>query len=147
MKILVCVDGSVQCQNVIQEAAKMAKLMQEVELTLLYVAKEIEANYGEDYKRQEEHKKKVEQENKQEGREVLEAAEEYYAERGIEINKALKKGDPATVITEYAEDNEYDLIMIGNRGESGIKKFLLGNVSEAVAQKASTNVLITKCKL
>src|SRR5271170_4090298 len=38
------------------------------------------------------------------------------------------EGDPATVILDVAEGVEADLVVIGNRGMSGLKRFVLGSV-------------------
>jgi nucleotide-binding universal stress UspA family protein len=48
------------------------------------------------------------------------------------------------LIVSYAKNHQVDLIVIGSRGLKGLKKILLGSVSEEVSQKASCQVLIVK---
>jgi nucleotide-binding universal stress UspA family protein len=47
-------------------------------------------------------------------------------------------------IIEYAEKNKVDMIVIGSRGLSGIKKMLLGSVASGVLIYSHCPVLVTK---
>ncbi|MGH2740012.1 MAG: universal stress protein [Actinomycetota bacterium] len=53
-------------------------------------------------------------------------------------------GDPADRILDVAENEGVDLIVIGNRGMTGAKRFLLGSVPNAISHHATCNVLIVK---
>ena len=48
------------------------------------------------------------------------------------------------LIVSYAKDHQVDLIVMGSRGLKGLKKKLLGSVSEEVSQLAPCQVLIVK---
>lgn len=54
------------------------------------------------------------------------------------------QGHPSTTIVNYAEENGIDLIVLGNRGLSGVKKLFLGSVSNRVVQDAPCAVLVIK---
>ena len=62
----------------------------------------------------------------------------------ISITKELLQGPPGEKIIETSKDESFDLIVIGNRGLGGIKEFLLGSVSDKVADEAPCPVLIVK---
>ncbi|HXX97619.1 MAG TPA: universal stress protein, partial [Candidatus Bathyarchaeia archaeon] len=47
-------------------------------------------------------------------------------------------------IVEYAENNGVDLIILGTRGRSGIKKLLLGSVASGVISYATCPVIVVK---
>ena len=47
-------------------------------------------------------------------------------------------------ILDYAEDNDIDLIVIGTRGRSGIKKLLLGSTASGVVTYSSCPVTVVK---
>ena len=47
-------------------------------------------------------------------------------------------------ILDYAEDKDVDLIVIGTRGQSGIKKLLLGSTASGVVTYSSCPVTIVK---
>lgn len=62
----------------------------------------------------------------------------------INVSKKLLKGRAADKIVEISNEGDFDLIVIGSRGISGIKEFLLGSVSDRVADEAKCPVLIVK---
>ena len=70
-------------------------------------------------------------------RDILRAA-------GIEPKLLLREGDPASEIVEAAKDQGYDLIVVGHRGLSPIKAFLLGSVSDRVVAHAPCSVLVVR---
>ncbi len=66
------------------------------------------------------------------------------ADEGCETTTTVKEGDPAQIITEYAEDNEIDLITMGTHGRRGIKRRLIGSVSENVVRTSTVPVLTVR---
>ena len=50
----------------------------------------------------------------------------------------------ASAIVEYAENEKVDLIVVGTRGTSGLKKMLIGSVATAVVTYAHCPVLVVK---
>ena len=51
---------------------------------------------------------------------------------------------PVHAIVEMAKD--FDLIVMGTHGRSGLDKLLLGSVTEAVLRQVETPVLVVRCK-
>jgi nucleotide-binding universal stress UspA family protein len=47
-------------------------------------------------------------------------------------------------IVEYAESHDIDLIILGTKGRSGIKKLLLGSVATGVVKYATCTVMVVK---
>jgi nucleotide-binding universal stress UspA family protein len=64
--------------------------------------------------------------------------------RGVEAECHARKGDPADALLQVAEENGADLIVVGNRGMTGAKRFLLGSVPNKVSHHASCSVLIVR---
>lgn len=56
----------------------------------------------------------------------------------------LRLGDPGTEIVAAADHAKADLIVLGARGASAIKRFLLGSVSEYVCHHASCPVFVVR---
>lgn len=54
------------------------------------------------------------------------------------------EGDPADMILEVAEREQVDLIVVGNRGMTGARRFLLGSVPNRVSHHAPCDVFIAK---
>lgn len=53
-------------------------------------------------------------------------------------------GDPGPTIVEFANDREFDCVVIGSRGLNPLQSFILGSVSHKVAKRANCPVLIIK---
>jgi nucleotide-binding universal stress UspA family protein len=63
---------------------------------------------------------------------------------GLEPIVRSETGHPAETICRIADEEKFDLIVIGSRGLSEWKSFLLGSVSDRVAHHAHCSVLIVK---
>ena len=76
------------------------------------------------------------------GREKMDNVNESYHADDIKIIKVLERGiAPATVILEYALDNDIDLIVMGTHGHRGLGHLFLGSVAEEVLRFAKCPVL------
>jgi nucleotide-binding universal stress UspA family protein len=75
---------------------------------------------------------------------MLEAAAELAREAGVQTRTYPRQGDPADAILDVAEETEADLIIVGNKGMTGAKRFLLGSVPNKVSHHAPCSVLIIR---
>jgi nucleotide-binding universal stress UspA family protein len=75
---------------------------------------------------------------------TLEAAAEVARTAGLAVDVYARQGDPADAILDIAEEREADLIVVGNRGMTGAKRFLLGSVPNKVSHHAPCSVLIIR---
>jgi nucleotide-binding universal stress UspA family protein len=60
------------------------------------------------------------------------------------ITTSVGSGSPKRVILDTADAMRADLIVVGSHGYGAINRFLLGSVSQAVAQHAKCSVLIVR---
>lgn len=74
----------------------------------------------------------------------LEQAKAKLAKLGIDAETVERRGDPAEMIIDEAEQEKADLIVIGTRGLSTAKSWMLGSVSTRVMHHAPCNVLIVR---
>ena len=63
---------------------------------------------------------------------------------GATVQTHLVVGDPAEALLDVADQVGADLLVIGNRGMSGAKRFLLGSVPNKVSHHAKCTVLIIR---
>lgn len=56
----------------------------------------------------------------------------------------MAKRSPLSTILDYAEEQNINLIIVGTRGRSGIKKMLLGSVASGLVTYAACPVLVVK---
>jgi len=75
---------------------------------------------------------------------VLKRAAREALAKGVEVETHVREGDPAEVIIDVATEQQADLIVVGSRGLTGIKRFLLGSVSHKVSQHAPHSVMIVR---
>lgn len=75
---------------------------------------------------------------------TLESAAEQVKEAGIDVQIFAREGDPADAILDVAEERGAGLIVVGNKGMTGAKRFLLGSVPNKVSHHAPCSVLIIR---
>jgi nucleotide-binding universal stress UspA family protein len=75
---------------------------------------------------------------------TLKEAQEQIKEQGIPVETFARQGDPADAILDVAEEQNADLIIVGNKGMSGAKRFLLGSVPNKVSHHAPCSVMIIR---
>jgi nucleotide-binding universal stress UspA family protein len=127
-KILVAVDGSKASQKAAEHAAMIAKKT-DVKVTLLY------AQEPDLVKMRPELSKEI-------GNRILSSVANLF--KGVKVEQRLESGDAAKVITDVANEGSYDFIVMGNKGHSSVRRFLLGSVSDHVVHYANEAVLIVK---
>jgi nucleotide-binding universal stress UspA family protein len=64
--------------------------------------------------------------------------------KSVEVETHVREGQPAEVIIDVANQEQADLIVVGSRGLTGIKRYLLGSVSSKVSQHAPCSVMIVR---
>ena len=67
-------------------------------------------------------------------------------EHGIRVRAATVEGSPAMAITEFAEANAVDLIVMSTRGQSGLSRWLMGSVADRVVRGATVPVLLVRAR-
>jgi nucleotide-binding universal stress UspA family protein len=75
---------------------------------------------------------------------TLAEAQEMAANAGVEVQIFARQGDPADAILDVAEETKADLIIVGNKGMTGARRFLLGSVPNKVSHHAPCSVLIIR---
>jgi nucleotide-binding universal stress UspA family protein len=125
-RMLVPIDGSENAGKALEYAAAIAREAN-AKITLLYV---LERSL---FKSKSEEAKKM-------GALILSKAANEVKE--IELHQQLESGNPAKIITQMAEKGDYDLIVMGSKGQGARMRFLLGSVSSHVIHYANRSVLI-----
>jgi nucleotide-binding universal stress UspA family protein len=75
---------------------------------------------------------------------TLDAAAAIAREGNVPVEAYAREGDPADAILDVAEEQNVDLIVVGNKGMTGAKRFLLGSVPNKVSHHAPCSVLIIR---
>jgi len=142
MKVLLAIDDSKY-----SEAATQAVLQQvrpeHGEVCVLHVVKPL-LIIPRPYIGQVESLEAAQQERLKEGKELVKRAGQLLSGAGFRVHTDVEEGDPRTVITDYAARWNADLIFMGSHGRTGLDKFLIGSVSEAVLRHAHCSVEIVR---
>jgi nucleotide-binding universal stress UspA family protein len=75
---------------------------------------------------------------------VLDAAAASAKQEGIEVQTHPVEGNPAEAILNVAEETKADLIVVGNKGMTGARRYLLGSVPNNVSHHAPCSVIIVR---
>ncbi len=85
------------------------------------------------------------QQFEQVARQTLDAeVQQVRAVGGTVAQAHLRMGTPAAEIVELAEDLEVGLVVVGSRGAGGIRRALMGSVSDSVVRHAHCLVLVVR---
>ena len=79
-----------------------------------------------------------------EARKHAEGVAHILAARGIEPRIEIREGDAAAGILELARQEKPDLLVMGSHGKSGIRRLILGSVSQRVVTDAPCPVLVVR---
>jgi nucleotide-binding universal stress UspA family protein len=83
-------------------------------------------------------------EQEKRGAQLLVRATEAFEATGRTVQSALVRGDAATEIINYIKQKGIDLVVVGSRGLSQVKSWLLGSVSRKIIHYSDCSVLIVK---
>lgn len=135
-KILIASDGSSHAIRAAERAAELATLSNG-KLTVLYIidpsrSKSDVLSVGDKDALEDKRKKR------------LQETEEIFLKLELEYTVEILKGDPGPSIVHFANENKFDLVVIGSRGLNTFQEMVLGSVSHKVAKRANCPVLIVK---
>ena len=66
------------------------------------------------------------------------------AQNGILFNSRIIHGDEGPKIVKFAQEKNFDLVIIGSRGMSSIKEMFLGSTSNYIVHKSKIPVMIVR---
>ena len=118
-RILVGTDGSPTAQIAVDRAVEVARTL-DAQLTVLTASR------------------------KEQGEKLLAAERERLDQAGVEIDTKVVENDPATALLDEAERGGYDLLVVGNKGMTGVGRFFLGSVPNKVSHHVNCSLLIVR---
>lgn len=80
----------------------------------------------------------------EEANEILAKGISLFKEAGITVTTKVLPGDPADIIINEAESNNFKLIIVGSRGLNPVSRFLLGSVTNKILNYSHIPILIVK---
>ncbi|MCX7831426.1 MAG: universal stress protein [Actinobacteria bacterium] len=74
----------------------------------------------------------------------LELARKFAEVNGVKCKTEILRGGVAPQIVKYAERENFDLIILGDTGRTGLARLAMGSVAEAVVKASSVPVMVIK---
>jgi nucleotide-binding universal stress UspA family protein len=148
LHFLVTTDGSPDAQMAVEFMKELAPPSASV-LTLVHVVQEyfehvasrvVASHRGELVKIQHD----LLQRGKHRGVKLLGDTAHELRQRGWQVRESLRIGQPADQILKSCVHAKPDVVVVGSRGLTGLKRFFLGSVSHKVARDASVSVLMVR---
>lgn len=133
-KILLPTDGSTYSLKAAEYAAELARDL-ESKVSILHVS---------EYHPRVRARELVQEEEKL-GEEILSKTKEIFDKARVQVDvMKLEFGHPADIICSVAEREQFDLIVMGEKGAHEIGRFMLGSVADRVAHHAPCPVMIVR---
>ena len=89
-------------------------------------------------------KEMVDEYYREEGVKVLDPVRKYLDQRCIFPKERLEVGHPGDIIASIAEDEKYDLIIMGTHGHGALGRLVMGSVSTQVLANCSVPVMLIR---
>lgn len=86
----------------------------------------------------------VQQRMLEHGRDLVRRTAEMLAARGLRTESETVMGDPREGILDQARDWQADLVVLGSRGNTGFRRWVLGSVAESVVRLAPCSVEVAR---
>jgi len=131
-KVLLPSDGSDNSLKAAGYAARLMKTNSDMKLSVLVVVPESSGF------------KNIDQAMEDKGSEIMNKTVAVFSDDSLKVEKFIEKGDPATIIIQYAERGNYDHIIMGSRGVSELRGASIGSVSHKVVHLANCRVTLVK---
>ena len=147
-KILVAVDGSKPSLNAGNEAIDVAKKHQAELIALYVIPSDIRYGHTEDVETSGIPRplKGIVMTAMEDGQKYVDEVKQKAIESKVSVGTdvVISTNSVVKTIVEYAEEKKIDLIVIGSKGMSGLKRMLLGSVASGVVTYADCPVLVVK---
>jgi nucleotide-binding universal stress UspA family protein len=118
-KIIVGTDGSATAGRAVDRAAEIARTCGAT-LTVMTAGRSAQAQ------------------------EIVDREASRLSKDGVKVETMVVEADPSTALVEAAEQGDYDLLVVGNKGMTGVSRFFLGSVPNKVSHHVHCSLLIVK---
>jgi nucleotide-binding universal stress UspA family protein len=135
-KILVPLDGSKYSKKALQRACEMVHAFDSQIILIYVVEKSVPVNFLD--------RKEYLQILRKYGKKTLSDATEFLSKNGITGKSLIKEGNIVNEIDKVIKEEKCNLVVVGNKGLGTVARFLLGSISNKLAQSSSCSLMIVK---
>jgi nucleotide-binding universal stress UspA family protein len=134
-KILLPTDGSEEAEQAVRHGLALAESMDASVHALYVVPTGVTLPYSPGHLDEE-----GRNEAEEYGEEIVTEVVEMAKKAGIESTGVVKRGTVYKEIVEYAADNDFELLVMGTQGRSGLDELVLGSTTEKVVRHSDVPV-------
>lgn len=140
MKILIPIDGSEHSKKALEKAKTLGTALK-ADMTILNVL-----NPSVDLRTMQNRTfyDEINKNSKLRAQEIIDNGMKLLSDYPGKVEAVSKVGDAVSEIISFAEDGNFDLVIMGSRGAGLFSRTLLGSVSDKVIHHIKTSVLIVK---
>jgi nucleotide-binding universal stress UspA family protein len=138
-KILLAIDGSDHSFRSAEEVVRIASVSNNCKVTIIHVA---DISKAKDEILHSHTKEELEFNRRQK----FIRFEELLKENNVNYDFKIFHGDPAQVIIDYANEGDFELLVLGSKGKGHnfLHEMMLGSVSHKIVKRVSIPALIVK---
>ena len=138
--MLLAVDGSQGGDRALEYSIAQIK-GRDIKLIVAYVIEWSPYSFNTPEENAERHKRR-ESEISRAKKTIIDPAMEKLASQNINAESIVRHGAPVETLNELAKKNGVDQIIIGRRGQSGIKSLLFGSVAGSLIQTSEVPITV-----
>ncbi|MCQ6276264.1 universal stress protein [Bacillus sp. V3B] len=135
--ILLATDGSNNSLRAADQAIKLASTSNDALIEIIYVV-DFETSKRDTLQNM--NSVTIEQERKKR----IQLTEGKLKAAGVKSKSTILHGEPGPTIVSYANNQPFDVVVIGSRGLNSLQEMVLGSVSHKVAKRVQCPVMIVK---
>ncbi|MGY5150341.1 MAG: universal stress protein [Candidatus Nitrosopumilus sp. bin_68KS] len=135
-KILVPLDGSKYSKKSLQRACEMVHAFDSQIILIYVVEKSAPVNFLD--------RKEYLQLLRKYGKKTLSDANDFLSKNGIIGKSLIREGNIVNEIDKVIKEEKCNLVIVGNKGLGTVARFLLGSISNKLAQSSSCSLMIVK---
>lgn len=146
MKVLIAIDDSKYSQAAIRRVIEQVRtdgtevcVLHVVEPVTNYISAAMIPHYVP-------HVAAIEEDRKKEAQELVRSAAQELRKSGFRTSEVVEQGEPKAIIIDHAARWQADLIVVGSHGWTGLNRFLMGSVSDAVIRHAGCSVEVVRIR-
>jgi nucleotide-binding universal stress UspA family protein len=144
VKVLLAIDGSKYSEAALQRIIEQVR-RDGTEVRVLHVVEPVRAYFSAAMiPHLVPHVPAIEEDRKREAHELVESAAAELREAGFQADGMVEEGDAKSRIIDRAAEWKADLIVVGSYGLTGLDRFLMGSVSDAVVSHANCSVEVVR---
>lgn len=140
IKVLLPVDGSEFSERAVEHLIKLYKTQGALDIHVLNVQIPIESGHARMFATDAE----IQDYHRDEGMKVLKSVLERLDAEGVPYTYHVVVGHIAATIVRFAEERDFDKVIMGTHGRTGLTHLLLGSVAEDVLKQSKIPVALVK---